>query len=316
MVDLDRRPCVYGSDLEEIVALVLAHRALAGVVAYPTLWRVRLLLTSRVGEPELDTRVWEDAAGAMAGLAFLWRRQPGSTYRVLDRFVNPSHASPDLAEEMLAWGSERATTIATERGVPLILYAPSLSPRNVAADPLEEIGFRPTIPSLGGHNVYFARALDGELPAPRLPTGAGIRPLRGLEELEAYQSMYGFSPVDAGHRQEQLASEEYAHLVVVEESGESIAYCECSIRGAEWVLGQGRIGWIDYVGVREDRQREGLGRAALLAGLAQLREWGADTAMVVTVSTNRPARGLYRRLGFEPVDVAEARSYEKTVPSG
>jgi ribosomal protein S18 acetylase RimI-like enzyme len=64
------------------------------------------------------------------------------------------------------------------------------------------------------------------------------------------------------------------------------------------VPGAPRIGWIEYLGTREDQQRRGLGRAALLAGLGQLHAWGAQRAALITMPTNDPANALYAATGF------------------
>jgi len=50
---------------------MLAYRASRDLRAFPTTWRVRLLLTSRVWEPERDTQVWDTHTDQMVGLAML-----------------------------------------------------------------------------------------------------------------------------------------------------------------------------------------------------------------------------------------------------
>lgn len=140
-----------------------------------------------------------------------------------------------------------------------------------------------------------------------------MRPLRGMDELEAYHSLYSFAAVNPQHQKELLESDEYEHLVVVDAQGSLAAYCECSICRAEWQDNGPRLGWIDYIQTRPEQRRQGLGRAALLAGLARLRQWGAGAAMLVTVSKNTLAVKLYDKAGFERVAVAEATSYEKHI---
>ena len=161
--------------------------------------------------------------------------------------------------------------------------------------------------------MYLARSLQVDLPTPVLPPEYTIRPLRDMEELEAYQNLYSFAAVNPQHQRELLASGEYSHLVVVDLKGIFAAYCECSICRAEWPSGHERIGWIDYIGTRAEQQRQGLGKAILLAGLARLREWGADTAMLVTINTNTSAIHLYAKTGFERMVVSESPRYEKYI---
>lgn len=307
------RPCVYEADHAQLADLITAYRRAADVRLYPTLWRVRLLLTSRVWEPALDTRVWHDATGRLIGLAFLWRRHVASAYVVLERFVRPNHTAPELAAAMLEWGEARAHALAASMNTPLNLYAPTLDPTVWTDEDLTAHGFARVPSDPIEHDVYFARALIN-VPSPSLPAGYTVRQLRGMEEWEAYQAVYGFAAVNPQHQRELLASDEYQHWVVADAAGAFAAYCEVSICRAEWDNGAERMGWIDYVGTRPEHQRLGLGRAALVAGLAQLTAWGAHTALLVTISTNVPAVGLYHATGFEPLALTEMPSYEKLIP--
>ncbi len=307
------RPCVYQSDLNGIVQMLLAYRAATDVRAYPTVWRVRLLLTSRAWDPLRDARVWEDASGQIVGLAMVWRRQPAASYLVLERFVHPHYATHDLVTDMVEWGGQRAMAIVAEQKIPLTLYASALTSSDYPDDPLEHYGFTAVAPNPNEYNVYLARSLQVDSPTPALPPGYTIRPVRGVEELEAYQNLYSFAAVNPQHRQELAASDEYSHLVVADSQDSLAAYCECSICRAEWQVSHERIGWIDYIETRAELQRRGLGQAILLAGLACLREWGADTAMLVTINTNTSAIHLYTKTGFERIDVSEPPSYNKYI---
>ena len=98
------------------------------VAVYPTIWRVRLLLTSRVWDPEQDVCIWETGSGQMAAFAMLWRRRATSPYLALDRFIHPSFAYSELASDMLAWGSQRAEAIVAGQAIPLTVYAQDFPP--------------------------------------------------------------------------------------------------------------------------------------------------------------------------------------------
>lgn len=314
MGEFVNRYCIYQNDLDRIIKLLLAYRATASLRVYPTIWRVRLLLTSRVWEPLQDARVWEDTSGQIVGLAMLWRRHPTASYLVFDRFVHPQYVTRDLVESILQWGSERAATIVAEQKIPLTLYTSAFAPSIYPDDQIGRFGFTPTVPDPNEYNVYFARSLRIGLPMPWLPPEYALRHLQGTEELEAYQSLYSFAAVNPQHQRELLISDEYSHLMAVDSSGTLAAYCECSICRAEWQISTEKIGWVDYVETRPGLQRQGLGQAVLLAGLARLREWGAYTAMLVTVNTNTSAVHLYTKTGFERVDVSEPARYEKHIP--
>jgi ribosomal protein S18 acetylase RimI-like enzyme len=165
----------------------------------------------------------------------------------------------------------------------------------------------------GDYNVYFVRSLTSDLPEPMLPPGYTIRPARGKDDLDAYQSLVGFAAVNREHQQELFASDEYSCLVVVSPHGEFAGYCESSICRAEWQGSGQRIGWIDYIETKAGQQKLGLGQAVLWAGLRRLRAWGADTAMLVTLSSNIAANRLYAKTGFERMAVVEMPRYEKHI---
>ena len=174
-------------------------------------------------------------------------------------------------------------------------------------------GFTSVAPNPDEYNLYFSKSLKDNLPAPILPLGYTIRPLNDIGEFEKYQSLHGFAQVNPGHLGEQFASDEYRHLIVIHPNGDFAAYCECSICRAEWRSSCQRIGWIDYIETRPEYQKQGLAWAILFTALAQLRTWGVDTAMLVTINTNLPAVSLYEKTGFERADIAEAQRYEKQI---
>lgn len=145
-----------------------------------------------------------------------------------------------------------------------------------------------------------------------LPTGSEHRDWsRACSELEqitcpasTYEELYSFTNVNPAFRQELLESDEYCHLVLSNSAGEWVAFCEYSISRAEWNRGAERLGWIDYIGTREDHQGQGLGTVLLTAALLRLQEMGAETAILVTVSDNFAAIGLYMKTGFEQIESA------------
>ena len=315
MESLHPRPCVYAQDKDSLVGLLRAYRVATGVAVYPTTWRVRLLLTSRVWDPEQDICIWETELGQAAAFAMLWRRRATSPYLVLDRFVHPSLATSDLASLMLEWGNQRAQAIVEGQAIPLTVYAQDFVHQLHLDSRYESYGFAPVQDNPGEDNVYFWRSLVGDLTAPVLPPGYAIRPLEGMQELKAYQSVYSFAAVNPEHQQELFDSDEYCNLVVVDAHGGLAAYCECSIDRREWQDSGQRIGWIDYIETRPEQQGQGLGQAVMWAGLGCLQAWGAESALLVTLNTNVAANRLYARTGFERKENLETPRYEKRIGS-
>jgi GNAT superfamily N-acetyltransferase len=307
------RPCIYARDRHRLVELLLRYRATTGVAVYPTTWRVRLLLTSRVWEPEQDTCIWETPAGQLAGFAMLWRRGPASPYLALDRFIHPAYASNELAGAMLAWGSQRAEAIAAGQGIALEVYAQDFAPQLHLDSSYERFGFALPEAHPEEYNVYLGRSLGADVPVPVLPPGYTVRPVQAGQEWQVYQSLYSFAAVYPAHLQEQFDSDEYSHLVVVNGQGQLAAYCESSISRQEWQVSGTRIGWIDYIETLPEQQGRGLGQAVLWAGLGHLHAWGAETALLVTTSSNTAALRLYAKTGFERLPNLEPRRYVRHV---
>jgi ribosomal protein S18 acetylase RimI-like enzyme len=61
------------------------------------------------------------------------------------------------------------------------------------------------------------------------------------------------------------------------------------------------LAYIDILAVARSAQGTGLGRAMLRAGMAELRERGAQYVNLDCLDTNEPGNALYRSEGFEQV---------------
>jgi mycothiol synthase len=313
MTSFSSRTCDYLQDLEILMPFWLDWRAASDVRLYPTIWRIRLLLTSRVWDQVRDVRIWETESGQIVGFSMLWRRFSSSPYLALENYLRPLIPIDIILPEMLKWGAQRANEIAAEQNKSLKLYTSDYLQSSYSVKYLVQNGYSQLAPNPDEHNVYMERNLNNKITLPSLPPGYSIQQLRGLRDLESYQALYGFSYVNPLHRRELLESDEYCHLVVEGQRNNYLAYCECSINREEWKRTNQRIGWVDYIETKPDAQKRGFGKAVLFAGLSQLINLGAEIAMLVSVSTNTPALQLYKNASFVPVDVVEPPSYEKQI---
>ncbi len=303
----------HGKDQESLTDFLLAYRAARDVRLYPTIWRVRLLLSSRVWQPEQDTRIWEDETGRIIGFVMLWSRQQKSPYIVLDGYVVPELATENLLLGMFGWGHARAKEISLQQQTSVTIFANGFS-QDVLSDQIQNVfGYMPQQLNPEDHNVYYGKQLGEMVKVPVLQEGYAIQRLKDTRKLAAFQALQSFAQVHPEHQRELIESNEYSHFVVIDQDDEFVAYCECSINRAEWKLTETQIGWIDYVETHPDYKQKGFGRVALLAGLAQLQEWGADIAMLITINSNTPAINLYNKVGFERVSISEPQRYEKHI---
>lgn len=134
--------------------------------------------------------------------------------------------------------------------------------------------------------------------APRLPAGFTIRPATladygqlAVARNEAFGS--GWSPEQ--YRDEVMLRPGYAperELVVVDPVGTIAAFT------VTWLDEVNRVGLFEPVGTRPRFQRLGLARALMLAGMAELRRLGMETARVQHDAANAAAGALYASLGF------------------
>lgn len=284
-------------DEEYVVKLLVEARAKTNVERYPTVWRLRLLLDSRLWEPERDAQIWVGENNELAGFALLSRRNRESPSTGLEWIVSPHIENSSLLVQMLEWAQMRTLEIARERGVAISLSLALGEDDDEKRLFLELNGF-----SLiqDGYDWYMACSLQGVLIEPTLPQGFNIRAVNAENEREivAYEQIYGFAPVRRSHRLMLLHSPEYCHLAIVGPDGTLVAYCEVSISRKEWEWSGQRVGWIDYVQTSEHFQRQGLGKAITLASLHQLQTWGADRALLITRSDNISAQLMFKSAGF------------------
>jgi mycothiol synthase len=284
-------------DVDGALDLRRGWRAAAHADRYPTARRLRLLISSRLYEPERNARVWvdgQDADGRVVGFAMLNQRSEGNPSVGLTAMTLPEARERGIAAAQVGWALTRAGELAAELGTAVTLGMAIAEGDAPAVATLERFGFL----RQPGQNVYMERVLEEPLPVPVAPAGYTIRPLDGAGELEAYTALYGFTPMARAYLLSLLADPRYAHLVAVAPDGTLAGFCECEVSAEEWEHTGERVGWIEYVGTREEHQRQGLGAALTLAGLWQLRGWGAQTARLVTMSANERARRVYTRLGF------------------
>jgi ribosomal protein S18 acetylase RimI-like enzyme len=315
MENITSRSCDYYKDQKRLSDFWLDCRAASDVRKYPTIWRTRLLLSSRVWNQEKDSQIWENESTQIIGFAMLWRRQATSSYVVLDCYLHPTLATNELFTEMLQWGDSRANQIANEQEIALTSYITGAPHQDFAVNNLNKYGYSIVPPNPIDFDVYFSKSLQDKITLPSLPSGYKIYKLQNVDELQAYQALYGFAQVNPYHQKELIESDEYSHFVVENPTGEFVAYCECSACYDEWKRTNQQIGWIDYVETKSDEQKKGLGQAILTTGLLHLQKMGADTAMLITINSNSPAVALYNKTGFNRVEIKDNPSYEKQIPA-
>ena len=177
-----------------------------------------------------------------------------------------------------------------------------------------------------GYDIFeeelrMGRSLETPLPKFVPPPDIVIRPRRGDAELDAWLALYteafGPRPAKLRHWRAMRDDPDYEpslDLVAVTDDGRLAGFCFCSIAGIEAASAQVVEGRTEPVAVGLDFQRKGLARALISAGLATLREHGAQSAALTTEVENGDAHRLYAALGYR--ELYRARWYRMSHAAG
>lgn len=160
-------------------------------------------------------------------------------------------------------------------------------------DALEAEGYEPS-----DVNRWFSWDLTDELPVPDLPSGWDLRPINGEKEANprraAAHAAFESNMPSAMHLQRYLGfmrSPVYVperDLVAISPQGEIVSFMV-------WWADASGVAQIEPFGTHPDFQRQGIGRALIYHGLAEMKAAGMHTARVATDA----ADAFYRGVGFE-----------------
>lgn len=160
---------------------------------------------------------------------------------------------------------------------------------------LERDGYRPA-----ESNRCHGWDLCGTLPPARIPAGWSVRPVAGEAEANARRAAshaaFESTMPPAMHLQRYLnfmRSTAYVperDLVAVDPDGVIASFMV-------WWADSSGLAQIEPFGTHPDYQRQGIGRALIYHGLAEMKAAGMHRARVVTDA----ATAFYRRVGFEEV---------------
>jgi len=257
----------------------------------------RLFLQSLRHDLGQTFRLWDDADGSLAGFA-VWtpaRYRAGAILFELQ--VHPRLRGCGLEEEMLDWVETQCPQ--TQAACRLVTDVGVYEDDQGQTATLERRGFRRT----DDKGVLFFYPLDESVPEPSLPGGLMVRPVAGEQEAAARA---------AAHRDAfdstRVTDEAYLRLmrtpgydrdldmVIVAPDG------TIAVFSLGWLDPVNQVGEFEPVGTRPAFRRQGLGRAAVLAGLQRMQARGAESVVVGPVdASEEAAMRLYQSAGFRPI---------------
>ena len=159
--------------------------------------------------------------------------------------------------------------------------------------------------------------------APKWPDGIVVRPFAPGEDDDAWlvvnNAAFVADPDQGGWTPDVLAGRlaepwfDADGFLIADDDGEIAGFCWTKVHAAEPPHEPRALGEIYVIGVDPGHQGLGLGRALVLAGLAYLHDVRRiDVGMLYVDSSNTPAVGLYRALGF--VTSRIDRCYGRALP--
>jgi mycothiol synthase len=226
------------------------------------------------------------------------RTELGIGRAVLDCLVHPEHRRKGLAAELFHYASRRAR----ELGARVVhVHVPE---DNVAAKGLlSKLGFGFVRRFLElRRELSEAHLLDeeqGNLVSRYLQPGEEDK----LTEIQnrSFAGTWGYNPntVEEIVYRLNMTGSSPEDVILICEGDKPIGYCWTAIEPAEnTAVGTGK-GRIYMLGVDPDYQGRGIGKRALLAGLAHLKSEGTEVAELVVDSENPAACALYESGGFK-----------------
>lgn len=244
-------------------------------------------LCSPSAQDERNAYVWTDEAGSVTGFGLIQLQ-----FSTLDWAVAPGH--DDLSAEIFAWALTRLAAIRAEREQDIGFLFGSRTPND------------PAVISAGFEDDQWAMRhlsmpLTEQLAQPKRLEGIRIRPLGGVEEVEAYVSLHR-AAFDTRNMSVEWRARTLAHpayqpaldFVAEDAEGKLVAFC---IGWMSEVAGV-KTGQIEPLGVLPALHGRGIGRAILLTVLQAMRQRGCIAARVDAESANPASNALYESVGF------------------
>ena len=250
-----------------------------------------------------------EAAGKVVGYIDV-RSELGIGRAVLDCLVHPEHRRKGLATELFHHAGRRAREVGAR-----VVHVPVLEENAAGKGLLAKLGFgfvrRFLELSRELSELHLADGEQGALLSRHLQPGEedklaqiqnrsfagtwGYNPT-GVEDIVYRLNMTGCSPED---------------VILIFAADRPVGYCWTLVNPEASAAVGTSVGRIYMLGVEPDYRSSGIGKRALLAGLAHLRSKGIEVAELTVDSQNPAACALYESGGFKISSTSAW--YEKTL---
>ena len=216
---------------------------------------------------------------------------------IVDCLIHPEHRRKGLATKFLGHTTRRARELGAR-----VIHANIRQDNETARKVLSRLGFRAV------HRFLELKLPLSECQLPETKRRAfTCRHLHPGEEDKlahiqnrCFKNTWGYNPntIEEIAYSLQLSDCSQENVVLVCEADRPIGYCWTRINCEAESAGSKGKGRILMLGVDPDYRGKGIGKIALLAGLAYLKNKGVRDVKLDVDSENKIARNLYRLLGF------------------
>ncbi len=275
------------------------------------------MLTAPNHDPNRDSWVALDGSGQIVGWAYIHNPQGGPREN-FDAYVHPGQgrpAQPVLLDLVLARIAERAR----EAGVDsLVARGGAIASEQAYVTLLQSAGF-----AFVKRYARMRRGLAPDEPAPAVPDGVVIRPVRPDDEAEmrtfhdlldtAFRDTLDHQPSTYEEFRERLAALpgiDWSEWFVAEVDSPPVIAGILQSAGTE----EEEEGWVRNLAVRKEYRGRGLGRLLLLTAFHTYAAKGRRSVGLGVLTTNPTgAYSLYESVGLRPF--YEADMYERVIPA-
>lgn len=233
---------------------------------------------------EAEIRLWENESGDIVGVV-------NHEGRLGEAFLQIHPDYHHLETEMIAWAEENIyETVDNRRQLSVWVFGDDSHRTEV----LQGRGYEHV-----GISRKFVRSLQDPVSSAPLPDGYTLRSLRPDDDLAKRCYVMGRAfgseplPVEIYQMLQQAQGYQLERDLIVEAPDGAFAAFTLV-----WYEPISKIGMYEPVGTDPDYQRQGLGRALMVAGFQLLRDLGA-THVYVGTGTAIPANRLYESTGFD-----------------
>lgn len=270
------------------------------------------VLSEALGRPNYvpgENLVVAEAAGKVVGYIDV-RPELGIGRAVLDCLVHPEHRRKSLATDLFHRASRRAREVGAR-----VVHVNVMEENVAAKGLLAKLGFEFVRRFLELRRelseLHLSDAEQDALLSRHLQLGEEDKLTR--IQNRSFASTWGYNPTDVEETVYRLSltGSSPEDVILIFAADRPVGYCWTLVDPGASAAAGTNVGRIYMLGVDPDYRDSGIGKQALLAGLAHLRSKGIEVAELTVDSQNPAACALYESGGFKISSTSAW--YEKTL---